>query len=100
MDSTNVTHAIDLACTNAWLEYRKQAEVLNTPRKEVLDLVHFRSYIADVLIKAGKTPSKKRGRPSSETSTPPGTPTLTRRKVSEKRPLQEVRLDGVNIYCS
>jgi hypothetical protein len=105
-------HGIDLASTNAWLEYRQQAEDLNTPKKEIKDLFTFRYQVASCLILVGKikTVSKRRGRPSSAECSPksspesspqssprappgPTTPTTSRRK--EHNPIKEIRLDGV-----
>ncbi|XP_072376186.1 microtubule-associated serine/threonine-protein kinase 2-like, partial [Diabrotica undecimpunctata] len=60
-----MSHAVDMAVTNSWLEYRKQSEELKIPQKNVMDLIHFRQHVAEALILAGKIPSKKRGRPVS-----------------------------------
>lgn len=87
------THAIDIACVNAWCEYKKRATVLGVEKKNILDLVHFRSYVAEVLMKANKTPSRKRGRPAA---TMPDENTPKRPKPSAaRRPLEEVRLDNI-----
>nr|CAD7401613.1 unnamed protein product [Timema poppensis] len=61
-----IFHAVDLALTNSWLEYRHIAREHKVPTKEILDLLHFRQRVAEALIKAGKPTSsnqRKRGRP-------------------------------------
>lgn len=92
------THAIDLACANSWLEYKNEAIVLEVEKKKNLDLLHFRAHIAEVLIKAHKTPSRKRGRPSTALLEEARTPTSSRTSSPsvETRPVKEVRLDGYN----
>lgn len=87
------THALDIACTNAWLEYKEKAIQLGIPKRDVLDLLHFRAYIAEALILADKTTSRKRGRPSREST--PTVPTFSR-GTQEVRPIREVRYDGQN----
>lgn len=64
------THAIDISCTNAWLEYKNDATELGMSKKEILDLIHFRAYIAEALILSNKF-SKKRGRPTKSPSESP-----------------------------
>nr|CAD7575010.1 unnamed protein product [Timema californicum] len=61
-----IFHAVDLALTNSWLEYRHIAREHKVPTKEILDLLHFRQRVAEALIKTGKPTSsnqRKRGRP-------------------------------------
>lgn len=96
-------HAIDLACTNAWAEYREQAERADILKRDIMDLLHFRFYVAEGLIVSGTTTIKKRGRPCSSPDSSPcssrstsvtRTPTINRRRV-ERQPIAEVRLDGV-----
>uniref|UniRef100_A0A1B6HXF8 PiggyBac transposable element-derived protein domain-containing protein n=1 Tax=Homalodisca liturata TaxID=320908 RepID=A0A1B6HXF8_9HEMI len=65
-----ITHAIDLAVTNAWLQYIRDATQLKIPKKQKLDLFKFRQHVGEVLIVSGKTSNKKRGRPSNETPPP------------------------------
>lgn len=85
------THAIDIACVNAWSEYRKQASILGIEKKKVIDLLHFRSYVAEVLMKANKISTRKRGRPTSVEI-----PQRAPKTPAARRPLDEVRLDGIN----
>lgn len=47
------THTIDLAITNSLLEYRKDAEALQVPKKGILDLLHFRHEVAEALMNVG-----------------------------------------------
>lgn len=84
------THAIDLACVNAWIEYRKSAAALGMPKKQILDLLHFRAYIAETMILVDKTNTRKRGRPSLTEASP-----IPKRARIEVRPEKEVRLDNV-----
>jgi hypothetical protein len=59
------THAVDMACANSWLEYKAKAALLNIPKRDVLDLLGFRAYVAEGLIKANIMQGKKQGRPLS-----------------------------------
>lgn len=61
-----ITHAIDSAVTNSWLEYRVDAVKASVPPKQGMDLLKFRTIISDPLIYVGQTSRKKRGRPSTE----------------------------------
>jgi Transposase IS4 len=91
-----VTHAIDLAVVNSWLEYRCTAEQLGLRKKDVLDLLHFRLEVAECLVRKNKPVHlpKKHGRPScSEPSTPTVEPP-TKKCQSERRPPAEVLQDG------
>lgn len=49
-----ITHALDLAITNNWLEYRLEADALGISKKKQLDLIHFRYEIGEALIYANK----------------------------------------------
>ncbi|KAJ8909387.1 hypothetical protein NQ315_006113 [Exocentrus adspersus] len=92
------THALDMACSNSWLEYKAKAELLKIPKKDILDLLGFRAYVAKCLIKAEKPQQKKKGRPlvnlptDPATPSPPSTPTPSSlRRVAEVRPLREMQ---------
>lgn len=67
---------------------------LSIPKKEILDLLHFKSYVGEALILSGKVPLKKRGRPSQE----PTTPLPKKKKAAGKRPINEVRYDGIGHF--
>ncbi|KAG5892719.1 hypothetical protein JTB14_001091 [Gonioctena quinquepunctata] len=57
---------IDLACAKGWLEYTKNAKLLEIPKKDILDLLAFRAYVAEAQMKVDKPVMKRKGRPSSE----------------------------------
>ncbi|KAK7791620.1 hypothetical protein R5R35_012801 [Gryllus longicercus] len=84
-----IFHAVDLAITNSWIEYVKDAGILEVSKKETLDLLHFRLRVAEALINEGKSTVKKRGRPLSEDNRKH----IISRKNTEVRPVDEVRLD-------
>ncbi|XP_050295862.1 piggyBac transposable element-derived protein 3-like [Anthonomus grandis grandis] len=87
-------HAIDMACVNGWLEYKEKAANMGVAKNDVLDLLHFRAYVAEVLILAGKTSTRKRGRPAADS---PGPSTPKPLKVRpEIRPVAEVQLDRLD----
>lgn len=93
-----ISHAVDMAVVNSWLEYRRTAENLGVPTKQVLDLIHFRQNLAEALILSGKLRAKKRGRPTSTPSSPslvvnnPMIAAVTRKQV---RPVEDVRFDNI-----
>ncbi|KAG5864540.1 hypothetical protein JTB14_007595 [Gonioctena quinquepunctata] len=90
------THGIDLACVNAWLEYRAQAILLGVPKKQILDLLHFRAYVGEALILSSTSGPKKGGRPSDVSDEGPLTPKSSPRPRSEIRLIDDVRFDGIN----
>lgn len=86
------THGIDLSITNSWFEYRKCCHALGIPKKDILDLIHFRGYVAETFIIRGSTTHKKRGRPSGDGPSP---------KIHPKRaacvtPVEDIRFDKVD----
>ncbi|KAJ3640471.1 hypothetical protein Zmor_003765 [Zophobas morio] len=87
-----ISHAVDLALVNSWLEYRQHAAQLGLPKKKILDLWSFRQSVAEHLILFKERP--KRGRPSAETeqTTPP------RKRKTETRPHIEARFVGYEHY--
>ncbi|XP_046392264.1 piggyBac transposable element-derived protein 3-like [Ischnura elegans] len=88
-------HAIDIAVVNSWLEYKQDNAAASTPRTEVLDLLHFRLYLANSLISANKIAEKnKRGRPSSS----PKQEAVTKKNKVESRPYQETQKDLVDHF--
>lgn len=89
------THAIDLACANAWFEYRQKASEMGIPSKEILDLVHFRAYVAEALISCNIL-TRKRGRPSNGSPLPE--PSAQKRKYQETRPIDDVRFDNIGHF--
>jgi len=55
-----ITHGIDIAAVNSWIEYKKEAKSLGLHEKKILDLIHFRQYLAEALILSGKPVTKKK----------------------------------------
>jgi hypothetical protein len=97
------THAVDMACTNSWLEYKAKAALLNIPKRDVLDLLGFRGYVAEGLIKANIMQGKKQGRPlshrSSNPASSPTTPTPSNSRTrTEVRPIRKVRFDQIGHF--
>lgn len=61
-----IFHAVDMAVTNAWIEYKMDCKQKNYPKKDILDLLDFRLNLSRALTSVGKTVvTKKRGRPAS-----------------------------------
>lgn len=60
------THFLDLAVSNAWIEYRRDAQELDIPKKEILPLLQFKQDIAETLIKANSTENSRTERASNE----------------------------------
>lgn len=87
-----IFHAVDMAVTNSWLEYKMACEALALPKKRILDLLAFRMQLAETLTKVGKTNDRRRGRPSLDEQPPPP----AKRRQQEHRPLPEVTLDTVD----
>lgn len=87
------THAIDMAVTNSWLEYKARSIELGINKSRIMDLMNFRLYVAEALILSGQAVPKKRGRPSGETSDSPPVPAKRARVI---QPLSEVRYDGLD----
>lgn len=92
-----ITHAIDMAIVNSWLEYKQAASKHTLPKKEMYDLLHFRMEISNHLVNVGQMANirRKRGRPSSLPQSPAQ---CTSRQFSrgETRPSSEVRGDKVD----
>ena len=66
-----IFHMIDMSIVNAWLLYRRSADHLQLPKKQVMSLALFKLRLAIALMKSGKSCVRsKRGRPSS-TPEPP-----------------------------
>lgn len=86
-----ITHAIDLALINAWIEYKQQAELLGVDKKRILDLLGFRQSVGESLIYSKN--STKRGRPSAQEEQP-----AQKKKKVEIKPLNEMRFDGVDHF--
>lgn len=60
------TCAFDMAIYYCWIRYEKDAGMLNVPKKNIMDLVHFRMDLTENLILVGQPiTSRRRGRPTS-----------------------------------
>lgn len=86
-------HAVDLAVTNSWLEYRGDALKAGIPLKRQMDLLAFRTNISEHLVYVNQTVRKKRGRPSLEELEEV---TTKARKREQVRPSKAVRTDAVD----
>lgn len=60
-----VYHFVDMAVVNGWLLYRRDCKRQGWQKKEIIDLLQFRSEIFGVLANEGKV-MKRRGRPSAD----------------------------------
>lgn len=85
-----ITHAVDLAVVNSWLEYRRDKERQGVPAQYTLDLLHFKMNVAEALVRAGKPQAaRKRGRPSTSSLDE----AVQRFAAKERLPIEEVRTD-------
>jgi len=85
------THSFDLACVNSWFEYKKDAMDLGIHQKNIMDLIHFRTQIAEALILCNRPQKRARGRPLSFTP-----PNSKQNKKKQNIPIDDVRYDGLN----
>lgn len=81
--------AIDIACCNAWLKYKKNYKYFNLTKKDTLDLLHFKLRVTDSLLNLKQNAKKKR---PNQTSTPPTLPTAYN-GTSEYLPAMKIRKD-------
>lgn len=88
-----ITHGIDLAIANSWLEYKRDVEKSRIPPKDQMDLLKFRNCISDHLINVGQIMKKKRGRPSFEELQDVGKKS---RQNEQVRPSKAVRTDAID----
>ncbi|CAI6356352.1 unnamed protein product [Macrosiphum euphorbiae] len=88
-----IMHAFDMAISNCWIQYKKEADILKVPKKKIMDLLDFRMELAENLILVGKpiTP-KRRVRPSREQreQLPIPGPPLKKNKVDAVQPTREL----------
>lgn len=85
-----ITHAVDIALVNSWLEYKKEAQQIGVQPRKIMHLWDFRQSIAQYLI-LHKDPLN-RGRPVNvlEKENVPN----TKRMKTETRPISEQRYDN------
>lgn len=97
-----IFHAINLALSNSWLEYQEDCKTCNIPKKDVLDLLHFRQRVAEALIKMGQPLiARNRGRPSpgprSPVNIPNNTPKQRPRSGVKIRPANDIQYSNETI---
>ena len=86
-----IFHFVDFALVNAWLEYRRDAELCD-PSSKYMDLLEFRSQVAEALIKT--TPLRLPvGRPRKDDSVDDA-PAAKRPYI--RRSINDVRYDRVD----
>lgn len=99
-----IFHAVDLACTNSWLEYKQEAISMEFPKNKIMDSLHFKMRLAETLIRVGKPVTLKRkvGRPSGENIPPctstPSSSKKTKRNEFEVKPFKEIQTDLVDHF--
>ncbi|KAG8234566.1 hypothetical protein J437_LFUL015357 [Ladona fulva] len=87
-----IMHAMDMALVNSWFEYRNYLNQKNFPDTKIIDLLEFKMNVAECLVRCKARIGIKRGIPSNEVFEEKN----RRTSQIERRPLKEVRLDGVD----
>ncbi|CAG4953203.1 unnamed protein product [Parnassius apollo] len=85
----------DLAVVQAYREYQIDNDLLGTPKKQRLTLLHFRRRLADSLVLQDKFSIAKRGRPSNSSSP---MMQIIQRRPGEICPAAEIARDGVGHF--
>lgn len=88
------SHFTDFAVTACWLQYRKDCNLNNVSKNEIMDLLHFRMYLAHSLMQTKTAP--KRGRPSNSENIEPGCSSNSfppAKRNFETRPLRDIQFD-------
>lgn len=85
-----ISHGIDLAVANSWLEYKQDALALGVSQNKIIDLYNFRECIANSLLSIPKS----RGRPSSSADPIPS----TSRTPIQHSPIVSIRYDNYNHF--
>lgn len=85
-----ITHAIDMALANSWLEYKKQAQQIGIRPEKIMPLWDFRQSVAQYLILHKDPP--KRGRPMNVAESE--NVQNIRSMKNEIRPFSEQRYDN------
>ncbi|KAK0046219.1 DNA polymerase subunit gamma-2 mitochondrial [Biomphalaria pfeifferi] len=87
--------ALNVACVNSWILYRRHCSQLSVPNKDVLDLLGFVTRISQCLIVINKpAPPLQRGRPSIK-ATDDKEEQAPQQKRTVNSPLTEIQLDNV-----
>uniref|UniRef100_A0A034WM56 PiggyBac transposable element-derived protein domain-containing protein n=1 Tax=Bactrocera dorsalis TaxID=27457 RepID=A0A034WM56_BACDO len=89
-----IIHFIDLACCNAWMEYRNFCREIRMPPKAIHDLLSFRLALAEALV-ADQTNTSVEWCSGSESGDVDLTPPSERYRPADQ-PCPEKRLDGIN----
>lgn len=89
-----IIHFIDLACCNAWMEYRNDCRKIGKPAKDTHDLLSFRLALAEALVAIPKTNNVEWSSESEkdEAETPP----QPKRYRPADQPCPEKRMDCFN----
>jgi hypothetical protein len=82
------SHFLDFALVSAYFEYKNAMIAAGKANNQILDLMNFRLYVANCLIKIDQ-PTKVRGRPLNIAETPP-----TKRSKCEVRPITLLKLNS------
>ncbi|MCL4147941.1 UNVERIFIED_CONTAM: hypothetical protein GTU68_041511 [Idotea baltica] len=86
-------HFLDMMCVNSWLLYKRDDTSLGLPKKRQIDLLEFKSSIAQGLCLKGKKKTI-RGRPSLS-SVECSFAAKKRRGPAKPIPIKDVRTDGM-----
>lgn len=91
-----IFHFVDFAVVQSWLEYKNTCAQLDVSKREILDLINFRTRLAKSLVYASKSAPNKRGRPVSLNRQTESPPPQAKKSKCEVRPLNEIRLDHID----
>lgn len=94
-----ISHFIDLSLANSWLEYKLDSIKCGQTKSNIMDLLEFRSRIAESLVYVGVTLKRKRGRPANDESLNQSmSPHQEKRPTFEHRPIPEIRSDRTDHF--
>lgn len=88
-------HLMDMTVINAWVLYKKVSTVNGKSPKDIINLVDFRTEIADTLCRYQSRSENKRGRPSNSKREQTPEPTKRPRSGVQVLPSTDVRYDRV-----
>ena len=86
-----IFHCVDIAKTNGWLLYRRNCDLLQTPKKDIKPFRNFIAEIAEALISKGKDITRPAGRPPKRSLSP--SPSVGR-KPNQPTPILNVQFHG------
>ncbi|KAK0044836.1 PiggyBac transposable element-derived protein 2 [Biomphalaria pfeifferi] len=90
--------ALNVACVNSWILYRRHCSQLSVPNKDVLDLLGFVTRISQCLIVINKPApplQRKRERPSIKATDDKEEQAPQQKRTVNSSPLTEIQLDNV-----